>query len=75
MIWIVIEDNPWPDKYVPVFVRSGADAAEQGWRMVNYEVFDNEYDAFTHANHIKRKYNVQYVRLFYSDGYSKKVVL
>ena len=75
MIWIVIAANPWPDKYVPILVRSQKEAFELCLRLEKFEVFTNEQDAISFATRLKEKYNAKSVRIFYSEGHSKKITL
>ena len=75
MIWIVATGNPWPDKYVPILVRSQKEAIQLCVKRDKFEVFTNEHDAIAFATKLKGKYRAKSVRIFYSEGYSKKITL
>lgn len=75
MLWIVIVEDPRPDKYIPILVRSQTDAIELCMRLDNFEVFTNEHDAVSLATQLREKYSVKSVRIFYSEGHSKKITL
>ncbi len=73
MIWIVVDDDPWPDKYIPILVRPQLEAVELKRGSARFRVFDNEPDAILHAEELKNKYQAKTVRMFYSDGFSKTI--
>ncbi|MEO1052343.1 MAG: hypothetical protein AAFX87_17045 [Bacteroidota bacterium] len=72
MFWIVMNDDPWPDKYIPVLVRSRIDDKElAGYK--GYRTFDDEVDALVYAQRLKNKYSVNSIRLFPDRGPSRKI--
>lgn len=75
MIWIVIAVNPWPDKYIPILVRHQKEAVELCLKLEKFEVFTNEDDAISLAAQLKNKYSAKSIRMFYPEGYSKKIPL
>ncbi|MEM7551959.1 MAG: hypothetical protein AAF363_19915 [Bacteroidota bacterium] len=73
MYWIVIEDDPKPDKYIPILVRSQVSVIELEAKFSKVKVFDNEAGALEFADQLKVIYAVESVRLFYPEGISKKL--
>lgn len=75
MIWIVVDENPWPDDYIPVFVKPKVDANEMLLKFGAIRLFDNKKDALDYANQLKEKFNSNTIRVFYPEGYSKNVTI
>lgn len=74
-IWIVVEDNPWPDRYIPVFVRYSDEIREINWKIYQYRIFEEEEKAIGFAIRLRNRYGARYIRMFYPDGISKRMVL
>lgn len=72
MVWIVIDENPWPDTYVPIYVEPSRQAMDNQDDK-KLRVFDDEESALTYAKSLQVAYNAKAIRLFYSKGYSKVV--
>ena len=68
-----MDDDPRPDKYIPVLARSKSELMEFKNENKKVKVFNNETDALFHAEKLKVKYGVKAVRMFYPDGFSKIV--
>ncbi|MCG8321426.1 MAG: hypothetical protein MI921_18125 [Cytophagales bacterium] len=75
MTWIVITEDPRPDKYIPILVRSQQEAIELSVKLNSFQVFNNEDEAISLATQLKEKYRVKSIRIFYSEGYSKNVTI
>ncbi len=73
MIWIVIIEDPWPDKYIPILVRPQTEAVALCAKLNHFQVFTNEHAALAFATQLKEKYHVKSIRIFYSEGHSKKI--
>jgi hypothetical protein len=72
-IWMVITDDPWPDKYIPVFVGPNHLHIKPEGNVNNYKLFNRERNAISYANHLRQKYGVKHLRIFYLGSYSKKI--
>jgi|JI10StandDraft_1071094.scaffolds.fasta_scaffold673846_2 hypothetical protein len=68
MRWIVFEENPKPDQYIPVV------ALEEG-RVLSalrnpYSAYKTKAEAIARAQQLRDQYNVKSIRIFYSEGNS-----
>ena len=73
-IWLVVEDNPWPDRYIPVFVRDSHELVEDNWKIYSYRIFRDEGMAIDFASRLRSRYGARYIRLFYQNGFSRRLV-
>jgi hypothetical protein len=61
MKWLVIEDNPKPDKYVAIL------AYHIYPQAVNFSEHHNFDAALNRARNLVKKYNARHVRIFFQD--------
>lgn len=75
MIWIIVDENPWPDEYIQVIVKQKADTTELLKQFESIKLFDNEESAFDYAKEIKEKFKANTIRIFYPEGHSKNIAV
>ncbi len=73
MIWIVVDENPWPDEYIQVFVKPKVDTNELLRQFESVKLYDNETDALSYAKKTRDKFEASTIRIFYPEGHSKKI--
>lgn len=72
MLWIVQKDNPKPEKYIPIFIRTSK-KEEQFSDTDRFVVFNSKKAALAYASQLKKNYTASTIRLFYEEGHSKNV--
>lgn len=75
MIWIVIDENPWPDEYIQILVKPKVDTQQMLKTFSAIKLFDNEKAALEEAKELKIKFNAKAIRIFYPEGDSKNILL
>ncbi|MEM1407300.1 MAG: hypothetical protein AAGG59_11030 [Bacteroidota bacterium] len=73
MVWVVVDENPWPDTYMPVYVRPETKIRDKQNKNLAVSVFTDEATAVKLARKLQAKYKAKTVRMFYSQGFSKTV--
>jgi hypothetical protein len=69
--WIVDESDPRPDVYISVFVDDGSKKELEN--KAGFKVYKNESLALRQAQQLRKKYQAEYVRLFYTNGSSVRL--
>jgi hypothetical protein len=68
---MVITDDPRPDRYIPIFVGPHHQHIKLDGKVSNYRLYKRETNAIKYANHLREKYGVKHLRIFYLGSYSK----
>lgn len=70
MVYLVQNENPRPDSYIAIFIRSSLKELEDRNR---YEIFRSRNKAVERAEKLAEKFSVQTIRLFHEEGYSENI--
>ncbi len=73
MLWIVIDQHPKPDKYIPIIAKKNKSSIDLKIDPKDFKVFDNFKEAVSFALQLKLKFKVKTIRVFYADGNSKAI--
>lgn len=68
--WIVLEDNPMPDTYIPVMLVDDIQAQKLQQKCA---LFTTSQDAMNHARELQKKFGVKNIRFFYLEGHSENI--
>ena len=66
--WIVIEEDPKPDNYIPIMVVDQFRIIKAQGRPCS--IFTNDKDAFERARQFRTLFGAKYIRIFHIDGHS-----
>ena len=72
MVWVVIDEDPWPDTYVPIYGKVDNQATEMNRNRTEFVYYKKD-DAIEKARELQVKYSAKVIRIFYHEGFSKIV--
>ncbi|MCU0321035.1 MAG: hypothetical protein MUE72_01390 [Chitinophagaceae bacterium] len=68
--WLVIDENPKPDNYIPIFETTSKTIL---YSEKSNKVYDDKNDAIKQAQTLKDKYNVSRIKIFLANGLSENI--
>ena len=71
MKWIVIEEDPRPDNYIPILVADEMRILKAQSKPCS--VFTNDKDALERARQLRTLYGAKHIRIFHIDGRSESM--
>lgn len=69
--WIVIEEDPKPDNYIPIMVADELRILKAQGRPCS--IFTNNKDAIERAQQLRTIFGAKYIRIFHIDGHSQNI--